>query len=549
MAVRTVYKGTTSYKDPVTGSIYVDRGQDSSAAVQNTAAQNNTPTASATKGVMGSADIYPGSLHGDTPETTKTVTYNGSDAPGPTWTGQQSTFYSKSRPERTTFQRSEYTPAYEEYERPDFVASALTNSYLQKMQDTEGAKPGDYTPSALATGYQQQMKEYEGKEPDEFSSRYEGAIQSILDGILNTKPFDLKSDTNYNLLYDQMREAYMNAGNKAMRDAMGAMQAQTGGYGSTAAAAAGSQAYDNYLQGMNDQNSVLAQLAYQMYGDQIADRYNQLGAVEGLDNTDYQRWLQDYNNWANNRQYYANQNWNADQSDYGKYRDTVNDWLSDRQYYANQYQNMYGNDWNEYQFGAQMDYDKWKYLDDKDWQQYQYDTNMDWNQYALDTQMDWDEYQYDNNLAYQMSRDALSDYDDAYNQAYKLAAAGQSIPARYSSFLEPETLAQLQGLAAQMQAAQAGGSSSGGSSRRSGSSKQSVEEVITNRNGDGWVYVDGIGRITDAELEKYVDKGLIQESTKTVKGDSGNVIQHTYTKKGNVNTRQGNAYKVNYGVK
>lgn len=397
---RTVYKGTTSYKDPNTGSIYVDRQGTSSQTTQ----KNNTPSAAQTKGmpggnstlgVMGSQDIYPGSLHGQTAESQRQVTYNGGDAPGPTWTGQQSTFYSKSRPEREAFSRS------------PFSTSDDTDEYYDLMKQTEGDRPGP------------------------FESRYEGAIQSILDGILNRKSFDAKTDPNYSLLYDQMRESYMNAGNKAMRDAMGAMQAQTGGYGSTAAQIAGSQANDNYLQGMNDQNTALMQLAYQMYGDEMADRYNQLGAVTGLDNTDY-----------------------------GRYRDTVGDWMADRDYYARMYDTMYGHDWDKYQF----------------------DTNMDWNQYALDTQMDWDEYQYDNNLEYQKSRDALSDYDSAFNKAMALAQAGQAIPQRYAGFLEPDTLAALNGIAAQMQAgAVSGGGSSGGSGRggsRSGSStKKSAADV------------------------------------------------------------------------
>lgn len=399
---RTVYKGTTTYKDPVTGSIYVDRQPSNYQSEALKAYNNNVVVSPATQPVQSTQA-----------QSAANNAAQSSNSPSPTWSAKQTVYTRQQAPTRAAF-----TPSDD------------TNYYYDLMRDTEDDRPGP------------------------FESRYEGAIQSILDGILNRKPFDAQSDANYNLLYNQMRESYMNAGNKAMRDTMGAMQAATGGYGSTAATAAGSQAYDNYLQGMNDQNMALMQLAYQMYGDETADRYNQLGAVTGLDNTDY-----------------------------GRYRDTVSDWQLDRDYYANQYQNFYGNDWDQYKYN---------------------------------TDRDWDEYVYNEGMDYQMARDALSDYDDAFNQAYKLTSAGQKIPERYASFLEGDTLSQLNALAAQVLAEQqsaavgsGGGSGRGGKTGGSstGSKSKTIDQDDYNAQFkqayiDAYTYAKNDGQ-SDADARKY----------------------------------------------
>ena len=289
--------------------------------------------------------------------------------------------------------RARYNPFDETFQRRQFNTSADTDEYYDLMKDAEENRP------------------------DPFKSRYEGAIQTILDGILNpnTNKFDLNTDANYQTLYNQYAQRYQAQADRGMRDTMGAMQAATGGYGSTAATAAAGQAYDRAMEGLNDRNLQLMQMAYQMYGDEKANRYNQLGAVTGLDNTDYAR-----------------------------YRDTVGDWMADRNYYAQQYQNMYGNDWNQYAF----------------------DTNMDWNEYQDRANRAWQEFSYGDQREYQKERDAKADYDNAFSLAYKMAAAGQQIPPHYAAMLDQGDLDQLNALAAQMAAEQLAGGSGGGGNRR-----------------------------------------------------------------------------------
>ena len=194
---------------------------------------------------------------------------------------------------------------------------------------TSGSSGYEYEPFNAGPDFKIKSFSY-----DPFESRYESQVQSILDNILNKNSFDLKTDPNYQNLYDTYAQSYMQKGNRAMRDTMGNAAALTGGYGSTAAQIAGSQAYDTYLQGLNDQNLQLMNMAYGMYQDELADRYNQLSAVSNLDNTDYNRWADtrnfdygvfndqrnlEYNKWANDRDFRYNA-WNNDRNfDYGSY--------------------------------------------------------------------------------------------------------------------------------------------------------------------------------------------------------------------------------------
>ena len=192
----------------------------------------------------------------------------------------------------------------------------------------------------------------ESQRPLEYDSRYKGQIDDILDSILNNKKFSY--DMNADPLYQQYKDQYMRQGNLAMRDTMGNAAALTGGYGSTYASTAGSQAYDQYLAGLNDKVPQLYQLAYNMYRDDQSERYNQLGALQGLDNTDYSRYRDTVGDFESDRSYYYNKANQMYNQDYGAYQDALAAWQADRAY-------GYGKDRDavsDSQWQQQFDYQK-----------------------------------------------------------------------------------------------------------------------------------------------------------------------------------------------
>lgn len=231
----------------------------------------------------------------------------------------------------------------EQYGIGNYSGTAAQNTALLKQLQSQTATPATTTPattaqtatqttttttpttttykkSATTKNYLNALQELEANKPDEFSSQYTDQIDTILDGILNRQEFsygteDLMNDS----LYQMYKDNYMAQGNKAMRDTMGNATALTGGYGSTYSQAAGQQAYDSYLQNLNDKALEFADRAYSRYQDETADRYNQLSAVMGLDDTDYSR-----------------------------YRDTVSDYYNDLNYLNNRYTYENGFDYDEY---------------------------------------------------------------------------------------------------------------------------------------------------------------------------------------------------------
>ena len=106
-------------------------------------------------------------------------------------------------------------------------------------------------------------------------------------------------DVNSDALYQQLAEQYMSKGNLAMQDAMGQAAAMTGGYGNSYAATVGNQAYQSYLQQLNDKVPELYQLALERYNMGKQDLYDQYGMLlneyereYGMYSDEYQKLVQ-----------------------------------------------------------------------------------------------------------------------------------------------------------------------------------------------------------------------------------------------------------------
>lgn len=196
-----------------------------------------------------------------------------------------------------------------------------SNGSYTPLYGSDGSKAWQqgFKPTELTEHYKNSMLDTDDARPDKYQSAYEGTINSLLEIIRNQKPFDVKSDANYNALYDQYAERYKAQAQRAMNDAMASANAQTGGYGSTYGQAVGQQAYDNTMQGMNDNNLNLLNLAYQMYSDNQANDYKKLNAYQTQDNTLYDRYRDDVSDWQTDRNYNANQYWNSFQQDRSGY--------------------------------------------------------------------------------------------------------------------------------------------------------------------------------------------------------------------------------------
>lgn len=186
-----------------------------------------------------------------------------------------------------------YGGSYQTRNSP-YTMSGVSDYTRSKLNGLEGG----YTPSGSVQAAQAYLEQVRASKPGAYQSRWDDELTSLYDQIRNRKKFSYDMGTDP--LYQQYREQYQRLGRLAMQDTMGQAAALTGGYGSTYGEQVGQQAYNAYLQNLNDIVPQLQQQAYQRYQDEGTDLYSQYSLVKGREDTDY-----------------------------GRYRDTVSDYYSD----------------------------------------------------------------------------------------------------------------------------------------------------------------------------------------------------------------------------
>lgn len=122
-----------------------------------------------------------------------------------------------------------------------------------------------------------------------YANTYGDQVNELYTRITNRQPFSY--DVNGDALYQQYKDKYIQQGKQAMKDTMGQAAALTGGYGSSYGQQVGQQTYDAYLQNLNDVIPDLYQTAYSRYQGEGEDLQNQLAAAEGMQNTEYNQYL------------------------------------------------------------------------------------------------------------------------------------------------------------------------------------------------------------------------------------------------------------------
>lgn len=205
-----------------------------------------------------------------------------------------------------------YKGQYTQRQSP--LLSQGVSGYTQgKLNGLEGG----YTPGSTVQQAQAYLNQVQSRRPGSYESQWDGELTDLYNRIANRKPFsyDLGADP----VYQQYREQYQRQGRLAMQDTMGQAAALTGGYGSTYGEQVGQQAYNAYLQNLNDIVPDLYNAAYNRYRDEGTDLYNQYGLLSDRENQAYSR-----------------------------YRDTVNDYYSDLSDARSAYDSAYSRDYNQW---------------------------------------------------------------------------------------------------------------------------------------------------------------------------------------------------------
>lgn len=156
------------------------------------------------------------------------------------------------------------------------------------------------TPTYTGSGYDDDIaelwaaqKDYGDFTYDPYDSRWDPTIQSMITDLLNRPDFSYDPVTDP--LYQNYRKQYTREGDRATADALGAAAAASGGIPSSYASTAAGQAANYYAAQMTDKIPELYELAYNKYLNDYQMDLSDLGVVQGQEQTDYDRYLNDRN--------------------------------------------------------------------------------------------------------------------------------------------------------------------------------------------------------------------------------------------------------------
>lgn len=214
-------------------------------------------------------------------------------------------------------------------------SSSGRSSSGSAAQAQTGAPTWNYTPSDAVTQAETLLQQQLANKPGEWhGGSWTDNLNETIAQILNREKFSY--DLNGDMLYQQYKDQYTTQGKLAMMDTMGQAAAMTGGYGNSFAQTAGQQAYQGYLQQLNDVVPELYGMALNQYNQEGQNLYTQAGLLAQMDEQEYGRYrdtVSDYytelNRLTENARYMSETEYKKALDDfnikYGAYRDQVGD--------------------------------------------------------------------------------------------------------------------------------------------------------------------------------------------------------------------------------
>ncbi len=188
---------------------------------------------------------------------------------------------------------------------------------------------------------------YSSAQPTYSGSKYDPQIDELLNQILNRDDFSY--DVTKDPLYQQYAQSYQRESDRAIEETLAEAAAGAGGMNSYAITAA-QQAGNYYGSQLNDKIPELYQLAYDMYLNDKESKVQDLGILQNMDATQYNRYRDTMADWKDDRNFA-----------YGVYRDNV----ADSQWQQSFDYNSFIND-RDFAYNSDWDNKKWDYNVEQD---------------------------------------------------------------------------------------------------------------------------------------------------------------------------------------
>lgn len=239
-----------------------------------------------------------------------------------------------------------------------FSYKDYVESEAVKRLREQASQYGTYNESqAVKDSFNAYKQKEANKIADWTGGTYGQSLKDQMDKINNREKFTY--DLNGDALYQQYKDQYMTQGRLASADAIGQASAMTGGYGNSFAATVGNQAYQGYLQKLNDVVPELYNMAYNRYqqeGQDMKDMYAMYESAYGREYGEHRDKVGDYNTeLARLQDAYYNEK-NFDYSKFSTDRDFYNTaYNNERTYDYGQYNDAYNRAFGNYQQGVAED--------------------------------------------------------------------------------------------------------------------------------------------------------------------------------------------------
>ena len=202
-----------------------------------------------------------------------------------------------------------------------------------------GSQYDGYKPSDAVTQAEALLNQQLSQKPGEYQSQWQAQINELLQQITNREKFSY--NLNEDAMYQQYADQYTQQGKMAMMDAMGQAASMTGGYGNSFAQSAGQQAYQAYLQKLNEVVPELYGMALDQYNQEGQNLLNQFAILGDQEDKEYGRYMDNMNAYLAERDYLAGRYDTERDYDYGMWADNRNydyqvgrDKVSDEQWQA-----------------------------------------------------------------------------------------------------------------------------------------------------------------------------------------------------------------------
>lgn len=298
------------------GSTWTKKSDGSVSVTHNGQTYNNAYPASSSSGGSSSGGSKGGSSSGGS--SNKNSQYTGSSTGIKTNNSQQQAWKNEMNANSIAWWSADEEGRRELEARNQYLGALLggTVSYDDASGTWSGVAERDWE------------KDYNEDNPRPTQPERDPRIDAILNEILNRDDFSY--DVMNDPLYQQYAKMYQREGDRAMKETMAEAAAGAGGM-NTYAITAAQQANSYYNSQLNDRIPELYQLAYDMYINDKESKVQDLGILQNMDATQYNRYRDTINDYYNDKNFA-----------YGVYQDAVqqNNWQTEHDY-KSKWDNIY----------------------------------------------------------------------------------------------------------------------------------------------------------------------------------------------------------------